>query len=226
MAKQKFNYGWIVKWVLAALLLAVGIISKVFEERIVYATTGVAVVIFSIFRIVPLFKSLNKEGLRTINLVEVIFDVIIGGLMVYVGFFAGDPIPNVWVSLYGYILAFFMLMRGIVYFVSLYYFGEKTEQAKFWTHILFLVLGTVVATITVVGINGNDIISLLGWFLLIFAIGGAVYLTFDGYGGYKKYREKSKALNDKKRKETKPDVEKELPRPIEDEVEEKETYIS
>lgn len=226
MAKQKFNYGWIVKWVLAALLLAIGIISKVFETRIVYATTGLAVVIFSIFRVVPLFKTLNREGLRTINIVEIIFDFIVGGIMVYVAFGAGDPVPAIWVTLYGYMLAFFMLARGVVYFVSLYYFEEKTEQAKFWTHLIFIVLGTIVATITVVGVNGNDIISILGWILLIFSLGGAVYLIIDGLGGYRKYREKSKALNEAKRKEVKPDVEKELPQPIQDEVEEKETYIS
>jgi len=226
MAKQKFNYGWVIKWILAAILIAAGILTKLNEQSIVYATTGLAVIIFSIFRVVPLMKTLKKEVLRTINLIEIIFEFIIGALMCYVGFFLGTPVPTFWVTMYGYMLTFFLLARGVVYFVSLYYFAEKTEPAKFWTHLLFIALGPVILTLTLLG---KDIISTLGWLLLIASLGGAVFLGFDGYGGYKKYREKSKALNTEKQKmkETEaPIVEKELPKPLQDEVEEKETYIS
>jgi len=226
MAKQKFNYGWVIKWILAAILIAAGILTKLNEQSIVYATTGLAVIIFSIFRVVPLLKTLKKEVLRTINLIEIIFEFIIGALMCYVGFFLGNPVPAFWVTMYGYMLTFFLLARGVVYFVSLYYFAEKTEPTKFWTHLLFIALGPVILTLTILG---KDIISTLGWLLLIASLGGAVFLGFDGFGGYKKYREKSKELNTEKQKtkETKePMVEKELPKPLQDEVEEKETYIS
>lgn len=227
MAKPKFNYGWGLKWILAAILLAAGILTKLNQENIVYATTGIAVVLFSIFRVVPLMKTLKKEVLRTMNLIEIIFEFILGGLMIYVGFFIAKPIPNTWVNLYGYMLTFFLLVRGVVYFVSLYYFQEKTEPAKFWTHLLFVAVGPVILTLTL--LDPDSIINTLGWLLLVAAIGGSVYLGFDGYGGYKKYREKSKALNTEKQKQKEkenPKVEKELPQPIQDEVEEKETYIN
>ncbi|MFA5380761.1 MAG: hypothetical protein WC296_02300, partial [Candidatus Izemoplasmatales bacterium] len=86
MAKTKFGYGWLIKWILAAILIAGGILIKLFEVQVVYATTGIAIVIFSLLRVVPLLKTLKKEVLRTINLIEIIFDTIIGGLMIYVVF--------------------------------------------------------------------------------------------------------------------------------------------
>ncbi|MCK5731999.1 MAG: hypothetical protein KAH13_03210 [Tenericutes bacterium] len=226
MAKTKFGYGWTIKWGLAAVLIAAGVLMLLNDETVVYATTGIAVVIFSVLRVVPLMKTLTKEVLRTINLIEIIFDLIIGGLMIYVAF-SGNSGDAFWQGMYGYILAFFLLTRGIIYFVSLYYFGEKTEPAKFWVHLIFVGLGPVVLTLTVVG---NDIISILVWVLFIFSIGGAGYLGYDGYGGYKKYRENSKALNTKKevKKEVvkDPKIEKEIPQPIQEEVKEEETYVN
>ncbi|MDC7242884.1 MAG: hypothetical protein PQJ44_02765 [Sphaerochaetaceae bacterium] len=221
--KPKFNYGWAIKWTLAAILIAAGILTKLYEQDIVYATTGIAVVLFSIFRVYPLMKTLKKEVLRTLNLIEIIFEFILGGVMVYVAF-SGNSSQAIWVSLYGYMLTFVLLARGIIYFVSLYYFQEKSEPMKFWSHLFFVGIGPVILTLT---LQGNDIITTLGWLLLLVALGGAGYLGFDGYGGYKKYREKSKALNAEKQKEQKdPKVEKELPQPPVDEVEEKETYIN
>ncbi|XMB71493.1 hypothetical protein RJI07_05095 [Mycoplasmatota bacterium WC30] len=224
MAKQKFGYGWVIKWVLAAILIAAGILMKIYDEEIVYATTGLAIVIFSLLRVVPLMKTLKKEVLRTINLIEIIFDTILGGLMLFVVFSGKlDVAGSIWVGLYGYMLTFFFLVRGIIYFVSLYYFEEKTEAIKFWFHLICIALGPVILTLTILD---KDIITTLGWMILFIAIGGGGYLGYDGFGGYKKYREKSKALNSKKQAEAKPIVEKEVPQPIRDEVEEKETYVN
>lgn len=61
MAKQRFNYGWAIKWLLAALVLAAGILMIFNSGVIVYATTGIAVVIFSALRVVPLMKTLKKK---------------------------------------------------------------------------------------------------------------------------------------------------------------------
>jgi len=223
MSKRQFGYGWVIKWVLAAILIAAGILMKIYDEEIVYATTGLAIVIFSILRIVPLMKTLNKEVLRTLNLIEVIFDTILGGLMVFVVFSGKLQSQTIWVNLYGYMLTFFLLARGIIYFVSLYYFEEKTEPIKFWFHLICISLGSVIITLTLLG---NDIIPALGWMILFISVSGGVYLGYDGFGGYRKYRENSKALNTKKdvKKDTK--IEKEMPQPIQDEVKEEETYVN
>lgn len=223
MAKRKFEYGWVVKWVLAAILIAAGILMKIYDEEIVYATTGLAIVIFSLLRVVPLMKTLKKEVLRTINLIEVIFDTILGGVMLFVVFSGKLQTQNVWTGLYGYMLTFFLLARGIIYFVSLYYFEEKTEPIKFWFHLICISLGSVILTLSILG---NDIIPALGWMILFISVSGGVYLGYDGFGGYKKYREKSKALNTEKETKKDPKIEKELPKPIQEEVKEEETYIN
>lgn len=88
----------------------------------------------------------------------------------------------------------------------MYYFGEKTEPVKFWVHLIFIGLGPVALTLT---FQGNKIITMLVWLLFIFAIGGAIYLSFDGYGGYKKYREQSKKLNISKQPKRKNQLKKE-----------------
>jgi len=222
MKKLKFGYGWIIKWVLAALLIAAGVLMLLNDETVVYATTGLAVVLFSALRVKPLMKTLTKEILRTINFVEIFVDFIIGGIMVYVAF-SGKSSDNFWIDMYGYILAFFLLSRGIIYFMSMYYFGEKTEAAKFWVHLIFIGIGPVVLTLT---FQGQKIITMLVWVLFVFAIGGAAYLGYDGYGGYQKYREQSKKLNAEKTPKKQAPVEKGTPQPIEDEVKEKETYIN
>ena len=224
MAKNKFGYGWIIKWILAAILIAAGILMKIYDKEIVYATTGIVIIIFSLFRVYPLMKTLNKEVLRTINLIEIIFDFILGALMVYVVFSGKlDIVNSIWVGLYGYMLTFFLLARGVIYFVSLYYFNEKSEAIKFWFHLICVSLGSAIFVLT---IGSQDIIPSLGWMILFISVGGGLYLSYDGYGGYRKYRESSKKINTKKEvvKDTK--IEKEAPLPIQDEVKQEETYIN
>ncbi|MBU1145377.1 MAG: hypothetical protein KJ971_05930 [Firmicutes bacterium] len=222
MAKLKFGYGWLLKWILAAILISAGVLMKIYEVDVVYATTGIAIVIFSLLRVVPLLKTLKKEVLRTINLIEIIFDTILGVLMVYV-VFSGKSSDAFWIGMYGYLLAFFFFARGLIYFVSLYYFDEKTEALKFWFHMICIILGPVIMTLTVLG---EDIISTLGWIVLFISVGGGVYLGYDGFGGYKKYRESSKALNESKKPEKDSKIEKDLPNPTPEVEKEKETYIN
>lgn len=222
MAKMKFGYGWVVKWILAAILIVAGILMKIYDTQVVYATTGFAVVIFSILRVVPLMKTLNKEVLRTINLIEIIFDVIIGGLMIYVGI-TGKSNDAFWGNMYGYMLSFFLISRGLIYFISMYYFDEKSESSKFWAHLIFVAIGPVVFTLTLLG---KDLLDTLAWALLAFAIGGAVYLGYDGYGGYRKYRETSKKLNTETKPTKEAPVEKGVPQPVIEEEKQEDTYVS
>jgi len=226
MDKMKYGYGWVLKFLLAAILLGVGIY-MVFEEEVVYTITGVSIVIFSLFRVVPLLKSLQKEVLRTINLIEIIFDTIIGGLMIYIGVTKGANLANeaIWGSIYRYSLVFFFYARGLVYFNSVVFLGEKTEVPKFWVHIAALTLGVVIA------VSRDFDSGTVGIFFLIIALIGSTYLGVDGYGGYKKYREYSKSLNDGKAKDAQKgdaqNIDKELPKSkVVEEPEEKRPYVN
>jgi len=222
MVKPKYGYGWALKFVLAAVLIAVGIFMVVSED-IVYIITGFTIVIFSIFRVYPLLKSLNKEVLRTINLIEILIAIVLGAIMIYAGFTQKDSsgaLISPWDGLYRWFLVFFLYTRGLVFFVSTTFFNEKTEVPKFIFHIVALTLGSILA------VSSEFEAKTLGWIFFIISIGGAVYLSFDGYGGYRKYREYQKSINQPKEKPKDRNVEKDLPKHIEDEVEQPETYIS
>ena len=223
MKKPGFGYGWLIKWILAAILIAAGILVKINEVDVVYATTGIAIVMFSLLRVVPLMKSLKKEVLRTINLIEIIFETIMGGLMIWV-VFAGKSNDALWVSIYCYLVAIFFYIRGFIYMVSLYFFGEKTEPLKFWFHLVSITLGSALLVLAILKI---DIISTLGWIVLFISVAGGCYLGYDGFGGYKKYRESSKALNEAKKAEAaKPILDEENKKPVVEEPKEKELPMS
>ena len=49
---------WIIKFVLAGILLGVGLFMA-FSEDVVYLMTGVILVIFALFRVFPLLKTLK-----------------------------------------------------------------------------------------------------------------------------------------------------------------------
>lgn len=220
MSNARYGYGWVVKFVLAAILLGVGIY-MVFADEVVYAITGVTIIIFSLFRVYPLLKSLHKEILRTLNLFEVIFDTLIGIMMIYIALTYGDDLSSqaLWGQVYRFSLVFFFYARGLIFFNSVVFLGEKTEVPKFWIHILVISLGAIIA------VYPDFNYEVVGIFFLIISLIGAGYLGYDGFNGYKKYRTFSKELNEGVEKTKKKD--KEAPRPtIEEPEEEKRPYVN
>ncbi|MDI6453475.1 hypothetical protein [Peloplasma aerotolerans] len=227
MSKAKYGYGWVLKWVLAALLLGVGFF-MFFSPDFVYTITGVTILIFSVFRIYPLLKSLHKEVLRTINLVEIIFDTLIGILLVYIGITKGSTLTDepIWSTVYQYSLAFFFYARGLVFFNSIAFFEEKTEVPKFWAHIVILSMGAIIAVLPDFGYES------VALFFLIISLVGAAYLGYDGFGGYSKYREYSASINAGKQvgKDKEADkginIDKEAPKKRIEDPEEKRPYVN
>jgi hypothetical protein len=218
MKNANVSYSWALKFILAAILVGVGIY-MVFAPEVVYTITGIGIVIFSVFRVVPLLKSLNKEMLRTLNLIEILVDTVIGILLIYIAFTGNLEADSIWGLVYRYALAFFFYVRGLVYFNSVVFLEEKTEVLKFWVHIFVLTLGAILSVLP-----QFDYAS-VGLLLLFISILGAGYLGYDGYNGYSKYREFSKNLNVGKVLPKVERSEKETPRPITDEKQDKQRII-
>jgi hypothetical protein len=218
---MKYGYGWLLKFILAAILVGVGIY-MVFADEVVYLITGIAIVLFSIFRVIPLMKSLNKEVLRTINLIEIIFDTLIGAAMIYIVLSKRDLSEGIWSGVYRFSLAFFFYARGLVYFNSVVFFKEKTEIPKFWVHILTLSIGAVIA------FQPDFDYNTVGIFLLLISLVGASYLGYDGFGGYKKYRAYQKELNQEKEKNKPKEIDPETPQPtiVDEKKEDKRPYVN
>lgn len=208
MAQARYGYGWLLKFILAAILLGVGIYMA-FADQVVYAITGVTIIVFSLLRVYPLIKTLKKEVLRTINLIEIVMDLLIGVALLLIAIYKADELDgtNAWSYIFRFALVFFFYARGLVFFHSVVFFGEKTEVPKFWVHIVALSLGAILI------VSPDFSYSTVGILFLIIALIGAVYLGFDGFNGYKKYREYSLSLNEGKPKEKKKPKEKELDMP-------------
>ena len=205
MAKAKYGYGWLIKWIVAAILLGVGIFMALADD-VVYTITGIVITVYSLFRVYPLMKTLNKEVLRTINLIEIIIGVVLGAVMIYAGISGLDSNQDLWSGLFRWFLAFFFFLRGVVFFTSTTFFEEKSEVPKFIFHIIALTLAGAIA------MWENFEAGTLGWLFLFISVASAIYLGYDGYGGYSKYRKYQKVLNQDKEKEAKIKVDKELPK--------------
>ncbi len=218
---MKYGYGWLLKFILAAILVGVGIY-MVFADEVVYLITGIAIVLFSIFRVIPLMKTLNKEVLRTINLIEIIFDTLIGAAMIYIVLSERDLTEGIWSGVYRFSLAFFFYARGLVYFNSVVFFKEKTEIPKFWVHIVALSIGAIIA------FQPDFDYNTVGIFLLLISLVGASYLGYDGFGGYKKYRTYQKELNQEKEKNKPKEIDPETPQPtiVDEKKEDKRPYVN
>ncbi len=200
---MKFGYGWLLKFILAAILVGVGIY-MVFAKEVVYLITGIAIVVFSLYRVYPLVKTLKKEVLRTINLIEIILDTIIGALLIYI-IVAGKLDENaIWESLYRYFLAIFFYMRTAVFFTSTTFFEEKTEVVKFVAHFLAIILASYII------FNKDFNANTVAYFLAIISLVGAFYLGYDGFRGYTNYRKLQLELNEGKPKVKKERKQKEI----------------
>lgn len=175
---------WIIKFVLAGILLGVGLFMA-FSEDVVYLMTGVILVIFALFRVFPLLKTLKHEVSRTIHLFEVLITAILGGVLIYASLQIGSDGGNtsLWELVYRFGLGFVFYARGVIYFISTVFFNEKTKVLEFIIHLVSLSIGTAII------FSSQFDASLIGIFFLIISVIGAGILSVDGYGGYKKYRQ-------------------------------------
>lgn len=207
---------WIIKFILAGILLGVGLF-MVFSEDVVYLMTGAILVVFALFRVIPLLRTLKHEVSRTMHLIEVLVTAILGGVLIFASLQLGSDggNTNLWELIYRYGLGFVFYARGVIYFIATVFFQEKTKVLEFIIHVVSISIGTAIV------FNSQFNASFIGIFFLIMSIIGSAILTLDGYGGYKKYRLSFK--NDEKHLENQPKKEKTLP--LEDPIEDR-TYIN
>ena len=207
---------WLIKFLLAGILLGVGLYMA-FDDEIVYLMTGVILVIFALFRLKPLLKSLKKEVSRFIHLLEAIITILLGSALIWISFQLTGDNSAIYTLIYKYGLGFIFYTRGVIYFISTVFYNEKTKPVEFIVHIASLSIGTAIFFI----VEFNP--GLVGIFFLIISIIGSVTLTLDGYGGYKAYRLEMTSDGSTKAKSKEKVIEKQIP--LEDKKEER-TYVN
>lgn len=176
------RYLWIFEWIGAAILIGLGI-TVVLVESVLYVVPGVMLLIFGLFRIIPLIKTTKTKGMRITLGVEIGLNIVIGALLIYFGLKINVDNPNVKLeNAYGYLLGAILYTRAVIYFIGTSLFKERTSPFILGLHVVFITLG--IWSIAIKGFTPTQ----LGYAILGLAILAALIFILHGARGYKNYR--------------------------------------
>jgi uncharacterized membrane protein HdeD (DUF308 family) len=172
------KYGWVLFITGASLLFALAVF-LFFEpgQAIVIPFVGAIILISSVVRLVPYVNTQKSDLVKTINIIEITIDVLIGLIFLLVPTLTSVDLGVV----FGWLLGFYLMLRGSVHFFGVSKGQEQSDFPLYIYHIATLIVGSYVAFS---GFNAATLILLIQ----IFSIIAGGYLGYSGYGGYKQYR--------------------------------------
>ena len=204
MSKSIKKYLWLFEWIAASLVLALGLVVG-FVDGVVLVATGISLVLIAILRIVPLFKTLKDKLMKWINLIEILLNIAIGALMIYLAFSSWNSGEEIVLGeVFGYLLGGILFMRGVVFFIGTSFRSEHTDVMKFITNLVFLSLG-----VWFVARPTDE--KTLGYFILVIACLCALFIIIDGIKNYNNYRHEYASEIETRRISKKKKVEVEAP---------------
>jgi len=204
------KYGFALKLLAAALLIALAIILQ-FNDKIIVVFIGSLIIIYSVVRLVPFVRSQRSDLIKTINIIEITVDVMMGIGMIVLEYQLQNGLGNA----LGYLLGVYLILRGGVHFYGVSEGKEKSDLVLYFFHVAALVVGGYVIA------SGDVTAGYINLIILIFSIVVGGYLIYDGGKGYKVYRyEKSLYNQEITREETSKEV------PIVDEEQQEDAIVS
>lgn len=200
------KYGWLIKLISAALLLAIGFYLRLSNqgETIVNIFVGSAIILFAIVRLIPITKTEKDDIFKMVNTIEITVNFLVGVMLIVFAVIELDI-----GALFGYILGGILFARGAIHFYGISANLEDSDFATYISNILFIAIGTFIIT------TGDITASTLIWIILGISVLGGGYLVYDGGKGYKAYRYQkvnAKELKDVTLDDKKPTIED--PKPI------------
>ncbi len=172
------TYGWALKIVGAALLVGLAIYLPLGEgQKIVVTFTGTSMIVYAVIRLWPFVKTQSNDVIKTINIIEITVDVMIGVFFI-VYILAIEPTMG---TMFGFIVGIYFLLRGGVHFYGVSYGKEKSDIILYSFHIFALVFGSYSV------FNPYDPMLII-WWILGFSVVVGGFLIYDGGKGYKVYR--------------------------------------
>lgn len=210
------KYGWALKIIGAALLIGLAIYLEFGAgEQIIVTFVGSAIIIYSCIRLVPFVKTQGSDLIKTINIMEITIDIMIGIFLIVYILFISDEMG----AIFGYVVGPYLIIRGAVHFYGVSEGKEKSDLPLYIFHIAALIIGSYVLFY-----DGGFTAALLIHVILGLSVIVGGFLIYDGGKGYKVYRyEKSVYQQDISSDQV--NVEKELPVVEEPEVEQ-DTIVS
>lgn len=211
------QYGYVLFIVGASILVAL-FVFLFFEpgQSIVVPFVGAIIIISSTIRLVPYVKTQKNDLIKTINIIEITVDVLIGLTFLFVPTLTEIELG----AAFGIIFGIYLMLRGTVHFYGVSARQEESDLPIFVYHIATLIVGSF---ITFSGFDESALIFVIQFFSIV--AGG--YLYWGGYKGYKQYRyQKSLYMPDQpsdsqqveKRVPTSPTKEKVIEEPAQDHV--------
>lgn len=199
------KYVWLFEWIAAALIIAVGVVVG-FVDGVVLVATGIALILIALLRVIPLFKTTKDKVMKWINAIEIIANVCVGAVLIYIAINAWNNGSEIQLGkIFSYLLGAILYARGIIFFIGTSLRGEPTDIAKFCANLVFLSLG-----LWFVSRPYDE--KVMGYFVLAIAILCSLYVIFDGYKNYRKYRYEYAAEIELKKVQKKAKKEMELPK--------------
>lgn len=172
------QYGFVLFIVGAAILTAL-FVFLFFEpgREIVVPFVGAIILISSSIRLVPYVKTQKNDLIKTINIIEITVDVLIGLTFLLIPTLTEIVLGD----LFGVIFGVYLMLRGTVHFYGVSEQAELSDLPIFLYHIATLIVGSFVA------FSGFDEAALI-FVIQFFSIVAGGYLYWGGYKGYKQYR--------------------------------------
>lgn len=185
------KYLWLWEFIGVALVITVGIIAK-FVDGALLAIVGSTFVALALLRVIPLIRTTSDKVLKWVYLVEIIANVVVGALLIYLA-----VEKKALKELFGYLIGGVLYARGLIYFYATTLRHEETDRPKFIAHVVFITLGTFIIA------KGGFSPEYLGWIIFAISIISAGFIGYSGYNHYRNYRNElaAKGLTKKVKKQ-------------------------
>lgn len=170
------RYNWLLEWISAALLLAMGIVVAI-EQQIILYMTGIIFVFMGVLRVIPLIKTTEDKLMKYLFGAEVIIEVLCGAFLIYMGT-EGKSVGKV----YGYIVGGVFYLRGFTHFLATSLRDEPSSKVNFFANMLILTLGVFLIA------YGKINSKMMGWIIFGILMICVVFLCIKGIKDYTNYR--------------------------------------
>ncbi len=175
------NYNWFIKLIAAALLIGLALVLQFapIGETIVQSFVGILIIVYAVVRLVPFVRTQGSDLIKTINIIEITLNVLVGAFLVIAAFAIDDGIG----AAFGYLVAFVLIARGMVHFYGISEGSEKGDHLTYFFHIATLIVGSIIAW------RGFEVTDLIILFFIL-ALMASAYLGYESYNGYSMYRKR------------------------------------
>lgn len=152
--------------------LLVAVILTVFNsEDIIVPTLGLGLIVYAFYQLYKLLSKTERRVAFKALLIEMISQIIIGGVLVYIAFFADFTLG----VFFGYLLGGLLIVRGTLY---LYAAETDKELSAFLIHIAAIIAGTYLI------IQGDFTAGVVSGIIIAVALKRSFKTAFKAYKVY------------------------------------------